>query len=870
MTWGYSEATGEYGIFAVWVWDSWVEAEGTNVGVPIDTDVTFFRDIPVQILSLDYADPFGPTTATLSFPQITGFDSKASIPWLKPFTNVDVYYLPCTATSWHAGESTVLNPLDNSSRLYVHEYDQTGTRILPIWEGFINNIDPTPTDTQIGCQGALYQLDHFYSKPLNPLRPKRVEELIARYFDPARRGIWTKPLIVDRDRFTRTYTQWDHDRLYAQGGARFTPTSSDNDIWLIPLTGSDDHEMHKFTPWTTWLTRSTGTWDKALTGYIQSQLATMYAMPDSALRTGEPSSGTDITNGDQWTITCDPGRQPRLYLRRQSDPPTLVASYGGLGVDARLTEDGGLSYNVVFAQGTGPDGISWNGMLPLGDAAYLTWEPVWPLPADDSLYVGWERNNNLLENYDGYAAYRDRSEGNQVIERYIADFPSGIGPDEGLQIARMWAERDAEPGWSGSITLSVDLKTPEGGVVSKWDIQPGDVLHLAGFQGELNVVQGINKFHVSQVTKSPQDGTVTLTVDTKYRDLLTIEHAIASGKDTLSVVRANRTGQMMNQIQDIAAPWSANHGAGVMPTSSHKSWIKSEVFPYTDFTTTVGNRPKDLFRRPFRDDGQGFSHSESWASTNPRKRVVKMIETPRKADQPDKVLSLQNTLNGSDLSKGLYVPVQAGAADKTRRWAFFPLLLASAGSIYRTEFACYDKNGALAPVEYSVTMYSADVDQSSMPMDLYNDPEGTFSALWDGAFEKVRRSGQPWPETEAAWHWGNDTQQIGWGTFDRPCGYSPGTKDFANVAPTGMMVDGATWEFSMNDNTDWSTIYRTAPGDVGYTPPTPTALSYWVAVYVQIPGKEAQGVGDPEDATGLNWVYFRGRCFRAVNIGSGS
>jgi hypothetical protein len=898
MTWGYNEETGEFGIFSVWVWDRWIEAEttyegqdvstftGMRIGVPVDQDVTFFRGVPTQINSLDYADPFGPTTANLSFPGITGFDrlgKPGGIEWLKRFTNVDVYFLPCTVdswTTWHGHpEEQVINPLTNEYGLYVHEYDPSDVRIPAIWEGFINNVDPTSQGTNVVCQGALYQLDHHYSKPLNPLRPKRTEELIARYFDPRRRGLWTRPLIVDWDRVDRFYTQWDHDRLFAQGGVRFTPTAAyDPMAGSVPL-GGDSSEMQLGKKWTTWLTRSTGMWEKALTGYVQPLLATMYARPNPV--GDEPSYGTDLTNGDQWTITCDPGRQPRMYLRRQSDPPDMVASYGAPGVSVSLTEEGSLVSNVFYGQGTGPDGVAWNELRVLGDASFITWQPIYPPEGADSLYVGWERNNDLQENYDGYAAYRDRSEGNHIVERYISDFPSGVDEEDAKHITEMWAKRDAEPGWSGTITLEVDVKEPHGYyVISRWNIKPGDVIVLDGWLGGTpgEVVQGENKFFISQVTKSPMSGTVTLTVDTKYRDLLTIEHAQASGKDTLSVVHSLRTGQMSNNIQDLAAPWSANKGAGVMPTSSHDRWVREESFPYTDFTTTFGNRPRDVFKPEFYFKGEGFSTDPNWWTNEPSLRVIGQIENPKKGDHLDKVLSLENAITGPLDTHGLYIPIQAGAVDKNRRWAFFPVLLANAGSIMRSEFACYDIYGHLAPVEFSVTLYPLKVRHTDMPANPNdstgwptNPPKGSrkVSALWDGAFEKVRRSGLPWSDPD--WHWGNDSQQVGWGTYDRPCGYSPGTKDLNDVAPTGMMVDGSTWDFNMSANSEWQNRDNLAPGETGYQNVVATSISYWAAVYVQIPGYEE--IGDPDNTVGpngLNWVYLRGRFFRSVSIGSGS
>lgn len=879
MSWtpDLEEVTG-FGLYGVRVWDTWVERPDFT-GSPIDRDVTFVRDVPTVIQEYSFTDPFGPATATLVFPSITNLDSLADFPWLKKRTNVDIYYYPCSEDSWtpdHGhGEQTVLNPLTNDgSLLYVHEWDQDGVRVPPVWEGFIYTRTPQPIGTTVVCKGAAFQLDDYYAKPISPLRPKRVEEMIARYFDPARRGIWLAPIDLSAaspmwDRFTREYTQWDANRLFAQGGLRFLPTAAEGTGDGIVATQDDNSGMELGTPWTTFLTRSTGGWDKALTSYVQPMLATMYAMPSGSdlQKPGEPDQGTDITDGDSWTIDVLPGRRPQFRLKRQADDSTLVAWCGQPGVEDNLTEDAGQSYNTVFAQGVGPDGTTWNEVVPMENNSFVSWQPLYPEAASGGLYRGWEDDNDLSENYDGYAARDERASGTSVVERYVSDFPSGIDEEDARRIAGMWARRDAEPGWSGTIVLTHDLRDTLGNIRTKESIRQGDVLWLKGFQGVVTETIGVNKFYVTQVNVDPIDGTVTLTVDTKFRDALTYEHAKAGARDTLSVINSLRTGQMTNQIQDLAAPWSPNKGAGVMPTPSHSLWTATEQFPYTDFTTTVGNRPRDHFKAAFKNAGSGFDGGSL--------KVVKMLRSSKpNKPEPANALSLTNAVVGENLeTHGLYVPVQAGAANKNRRWAFFPVLLANAGTIMRTEFAAYDKDGNLAPVEFHVSMYAVPVTQTEMPSNpayspgAPHDPANTYSALWDGAFEKVRRNGTPWPPGEEEWHWGTPAQRIGWGTYDRPCGYSPGTKDFDDLAPTGMMVDGGPWTFDMTDNNEWSSYQFDDPDNP--TRPIPkAAISYTVAIYAHIPGREE--LGDPTDDTGLNWVYFRGRVFRSVNIGTGS
>ena len=171
MNWatGWDVEYGDFSVFGIQVWR----------GGQAPQTVTFFRDVPTRITNLTYADPFGDATAIIEFPQITGYDSPDSVPWLQEFTQVDIFRYPCTAEAWHTGEDMVLNPLTNQRNLYLHTMNQDGSLVQPMWEGFIVSIAPGPTGTQVQCQGALYQLDYYYAKPVVPARPRTVESHIS-------------------------------------------------------------------------------------------------------------------------------------------------------------------------------------------------------------------------------------------------------------------------------------------------------------------------------------------------------------------------------------------------------------------------------------------------------------------------------------------------------------------------------------------------------------------------------------------------------------------------------------------------------------------------------------------------------------------
>jgi hypothetical protein len=863
MSWTYDTSVNPngYGLFWIKVWNT----KGDEY------DVTYLRGVPTVVENMTFADPFGDATAVLKFAQVTGFDGVTSLPWLKEFTNVDIYWLPCTSTQWNTGEQLVIDPITNQRTLYLHEKDQLGDPILPMWEGFFVSLDPSPEGTSVTCQGCLYQLDRYFAKPLFPWRPKTVESMIARYFDPRRRGLWTQPLVIefgdgpytdtvpdskdcvirDGEDWTRRYTVAKRKK-YRDLGPRYVPTG------IYPGGTEWDPDLSTYVvkpdpPFTGFVTRNSGSWEKALTGYIQGQLSILYTKSDSS---------TALMKGDQWTITKDPGRIPRLYVRKQTRVPDLVCWYGQPGVEVRVNRDGNQASNVVFGNGRGMDDTSWTTVFQPDDAPWSAWEPLAsikdvrginvyhygyePLPTDPDIpelrdptpspknpaELYWS-DDQVQRLYDGYEGWTERTEGIVVAER-MAQFPDGINLADAQEISENWLERDKDPGWSGEITIQVDLRDSNGDPVCKWDIRAGMCILVKGFNGFNTEEQGINKFHISQVNMNPQGGSVSLTVDTKFRDLLTVEEAIASGRDTLTPIKALQVNKRSVMIDDLVYPWNNTAGSGYFPRSQRfTDWSTS--FPHLDGEVSTLSDPPSKFYK-----------------TDHRTTITDWPNTPRHILMGEKML---NTVT-KDVHQGKnpYVAVHAGDADQNRRWAFMPMLLAQAGSINRTEFAAYYEDGTLAPVEFHVSFYYVwNIDRSSMPL---NPDTSQHAALFPNAFESRQPNGNPWPNPDL---YAPRTQEgfiIGWGTYERPAGYSPRMKD-GIATPTGMMVDGAGWSFDFSgQNKDFN------PSEEGKNRTEVltglNGISIGVALYAQFEDGEVVS-GD------AGWIYVKGRAYRDLS-----
>ena len=882
MNWatGWDVEYGDFSVFGVYAWR----------GGGAKQDVTYFRGVPTQIGNLMYADPFGDATATLTFPKITGHDSFSSIPWMREFTQIDIYRYPCTAEAWYEGEQTVLNPLTNQRNLYLHTRAKPtaekplGDLIQPMWEGFITTINPTPVGTQVTCQGALYQLDYYYAKPLMPSRPRTVESQIWRYFNPAYRGLYTKELKIDwPEGWTRAYTDEEYQKaLDLSGGdinGRYMPID-------LMASGSGANYLLVGQRITGYLTRATGKWDKILTGYVNDQLSYMYA---------SPTSGDTLMRGDQWTITKDPGRQPRMWLRRQSREHTCEVWYGQQGVEASLTRDGTQVTNMFFADGKGANqggDTAWNlWRQPNSKASWCIWQPIAATPADETPphqsgndwydVAGSTSNGYGLYHYfdpywgeqtpdivgkvwplrkgsddvvdvvtlpDAYDAEYERYYGIWVSEKQVT-FPDGIDESTAREIAYNWIKQDQEAGWSGSITLKADPYTPAGDIMSKWDIRAGDIIVLKGFQGQNGSTIGVNKFHITQVNAEPMANTVTLSVDSKFRDLLTVEEALAHGRDTLSPVRSLQVGKRSGLINDMIVPWNVRQGSGYFPRMA-SSYELRDSFPHSfDYPLgtypnkkgglqQAGNRPIDIFQDDYLPGGSGKTIGTTGGDDS------NLLNPGGPTKYKGKVLRTTPTRK-----EALYVPVNAGSTDAVDRWAIYPILLSQAGNIMRSEFAVYDQYGNLAQVEFHVSIYlrGTGITTHDMPY------QGAQSPLTSPkAFQEYDPDTGYYINQDGEYTMPTEKPRVGWGSYDMPAGYSPKTKISslpgltAGNMPTGMLVDGAPWDYSFFGQQNFPTF---DPGAEIHG----VDVSCTCVVYIEYQS-------NPD----YDWLYVRGRLYRGL------
>lgn len=517
-------------------------------------NATFFRDVPVQINSLSYGDPFGDATAELTFPQITPYDDPYAIWFLQEWTDVDVWWVPATEVQMSAADTQVINPSNNRKELWLN-YSEGES----IWEGFTVSYELTENGANLQCQGALYQVDKYLAKPQYPDRPMANERLIRKEFNPKRQPLRTKPLDIN----------WPEGWELVFEGGKKTPYKP--------------RGVAKGEKWTGYATRNTGSWDRALTGYTQELLSQMYTSEDSG-----------VDPGNQWTISLQhqnpseniQGRQPILEIRDVNRPVDFELWYGTPGVSVTLTHDAMSTINVIYGMGTGFDGTSWSNM-DISTKSGLT--SFLPIAYDDRLYP-----------YDESASKKRHKFPSETMVK----FSDGIALDEGINAAKSLLMRERDPGFNGSINVKVDP-----GTMPRHMIRAGMTVRLRGYAGFRDGI----RLHIAEVTNNPDEGTVDMRVDTSYRDLLTLEEVQARVRDPLTPAKMLRVGMRSGMIEDTLAPWDFSAGSGCIPSTNREFFIaKDEEVSYPWLEWVEKNPPKSHDNYYIEVDASNDDPNERW------------------------------------------------------------------------------------------------------------------------------------------------------------------------------------------------------------------------------------------------------------------
>lgn len=314
-------------------------------------EITMFRGTPVQINNYSTTDPFTESTASITLPQVTLFDTpgQGDLDWLVPDGDIDIIWFNYGA----------------------HDYTFS-------WEGFIVSFNMsmggTDSSFQIDLKGALYGLDDYLAKPTFPRRPIPYEVLIQNAFDTDEHPCRLKQLKI-------TFPEDWNTKVPEYTGPKYYRST------LKPAGVTPGQK------WTGLTARNTGSWEPVLSGFVQSLLSTMFD-----------------EGASQWTIRNNGLRRPELYLRAQpmaDDPGILEITLGAPGVTVQATKDFTQRANTVYGQGTDEAGIAFAGMAvsPSGSNTFFkpyAWSPlVYPRKNNPSLNRKVKPKETMLRFSDG-------------------------------------------------------------------------------------------------------------------------------------------------------------------------------------------------------------------------------------------------------------------------------------------------------------------------------------------------------------------------------------------------------------------------------------------------------------------------------------
>lgn len=707
----------EIGHYEIWVYP--YGAAGFE-----SVNVTFFRGAPTVIGSMETADPFGPQSAELTFPSISMLEELGNrdLWWCLPDADVDICFVP-------AGES---EPLIR-------------------WEGHFKSFAWSPTEAgsqlSVTCVGAGMQMDNYLAKPEYVYQPLPYELAIARQFD-GHPDLRLAPLTIE-------WPDW-WDIRFSMADYATKP------LYLRPLGLVDGQQ------WSGMLTRSTGSFDQALTGYIQGLLSSMYS------------------EFGQFTIDIDNGRQPVLRHRDRKTAPdatTLVVDALQPGVRVTPTQDYSQRLNVVYGQGKAMNGATFSGMRSSADGTRQYYEPL-----------AYRRQVHPLDGNDWYDRQMMRKEVN-------LSFYEGLDEAQARVIARKHLQRFSEPGTTAQIELRSD---PLQGVdfFSRRLVRAGMQIQVKGLFGRPEGVL----FHIASASVTPE--ATVLTVDSKFRDALTVQEVRARGRDSLAPIRLLTVGAYKPNIPDMLFPWSYADGSGFLPKTSTPLFDGVDPgigFPWTDITTA--RPPKDpQWRDCYIHIGPASDNADhNWAN--------------RRASLTD--------------------------------FQAFPVRMSQAGEAKLVQIAAFDANGEVLNVPFHVSFYKTNgVSYSSMPM----------MGLDDEADNPPYLAGQHYPFFRRAWEQFDEngvtlnpetgrvvpTAQIlaGWGNFYEQAGFWPGSSLLPGNTPTGMLSDESGFSWDLTDAVYGVDPQRPAEENLK----DPNRADIWCMIYC--------------DAQAYQDVYFVGRIWR--------
>lgn len=629
-------------------------------------DLTTFRGAPVKVMSLGFTDPFGPSSAVLQIPTVSMLEATGA-------QGTDLW--------WLQPEMDVDITFTVTDPTLLGVLAERGRPTSLTWEGLTAAENFTSSDSgdslSLECIGAMRILDYRVAEPLVYHAPYPYEALIAKHFEIANRKHPTRlaPMRVEWPSW------WGKKYRYSQ------------QPWYLRPRGVSEGDN-----WSGMLAREMGRWDKVLSSAVQNFLSAMF------------------TGRGQWSLRLDKGRVPVLWHRDRTivdDGSQLFIDAVNPGVKLSMSRDHSMTLNAMY------------GEVQSTQAGTKFTNRRYSNSGGDLRFIPFASKNEVNE-------YEDIMKRPGAVRHEIfSTFTSGLTPAEAISKAEQHVATNSAASFTGDLTLrGVDptVRTSSGSYMPfpRHMINAGDSLTIRGLSGK---PEGLD-FTVTNSSINVESGETQLTLDSKFRDSLTVREVRERGRDSLRPWHLMTVGQYQPNVPDVLVPWSYGQGSGFFPYKSRKMWTtpfrwKGRTrpvpewleFPWTELTR----------QRPPKSPTWGKSYARIGpAQYGGSSNYVKTTQSWNKYRTPKSSNAL--------------------------------MLLSQAGTINLFQIAAFDRDGNVKPVRFHVSLWATDAAHArSTPLLKKNYRAG------GGTNRRHYRDGEPYPFYEDAWEqYDSDGTLTGW------------------------------------------------------------------------------------------------------------
>lgn len=504
-------------------------------------DVTFYRGVPTQVRSIVDGEPFSDATAEIGFPQISAFES---VPEFVIAGSVDIF-----------------------------QRKPDGSRGVTLFEGMVVPLEDGDAGEGliVQCIGALYQLD-FYLKQPYLVEPSYIDvgTILAAEITPAKQ---------DRGAFRCL------PLAKVSTGITIRPTGS----WQPTLSGFCQDVVAKAqnadgTQWTV-MKSSTGRRPEALLKDTTTVQWTMHFGQHGCIaklsRDGTQAPNVIYGEGiDNAHCRWRNAKYPNLHI---DTTPVFFGTPIGPAPDDSHNDSMFLFEREMHDRG-------WTGFTVDGfyseyeetlvkrfqreagiDVDGIIGPQTWAACFEPGSREGDLSGAYIAELFsiNEVRQYRRNPQGANIgnnssfdknvvrVERFES-FGAQISKDEGINSATIEVARDYTAGWVGTIELTAD---PHQG--SRFEIRSGHNFLLKSHRGENRKLHVVKR----EIDATSEPIKVTLTVDEKARDLMTVGAIIARERESTDPTRRRREyrNRRSKTIDDTIPQWDCENGSGRIP-----------------------------------------------------------------------------------------------------------------------------------------------------------------------------------------------------------------------------------------------------------------------------------------------------------------